>query len=541
MLSDITSYWDKPGSKIRIIGLAGVGKTYGLAEVIAWANLIKGVKLDDITFISFTKAAIEEIKNKLRMVCNSDDRFIEKIDPHRRKNPLGTANISTLHSWCWHNIVKDKIQGDKKRNVFYSIEQYAREMRMNAEAMEDLSSLRSHGKITDDMKDPFSTERDLAHYLLKKADRYDYVDVIDIAAQSEPSKYQIQLLIVDESQDLTEKQWLIINKHLMSRSDMTLLAGDVSQSIYLWNGARPDIWMGTPVDHEIIMRHTRRIPASIIPLANAFIKNEDLKLHLHPENKGIGSVRLWSKERAIQFLMQKSENPSGDVLVLSLSNGNLRRIGVDLISEGVLFSFMAGDSFKSLVTEDDWAALKFYSMLKLNDLDHEEYIRDIGRMLRRSRHYFDIWRRFTGSEDKHDSARFNREFGEIKVHVRNTLVPLLTPIDDQSFFNSCFADHTTGEFGNKFYAMRDYYLQCYRGGYEEPRIKLSTVHRAKGLECETVILFMDKDKIWQEREKMKLYLNAICRAREHLVIAGPYEILMHDLLRVQYPLEWQEE
>jgi hypothetical protein len=541
MLPEITPYWDKPGSKIRIVGLAGVGKTYGLGEVIAWANLMRGVKLEDITFISFTKAATEEMKNKLRVICHSNSAYLEKVDDHRRKNPLGTANIKTLHSWCWHNVVKDKIQGDKRRNVFYSVEQYARDAALSTEAMEDLSTRRSLGKITDDMENPYSTERDLVEYLQKKDDRYDYVDVIDIAAKSDPSDYRIRLLVVDEAQDLTEKQWQILEKHLISRSDLSLLAGDISQSIYLWNGARPDIWTSMKVDAEIIMRETRRIPATIVPLANAFIKNEDLKIRVHPANKGVGTVRLWSRERAIQFLKEKSDDPSGDVLVLSLSNGNLRRLGLDLIDEGVLFSFMAGDTFKSLVTEDDWAALRFYSMLKLDDLDHEEYVRDIGRMLRRSRRYFEIWRRFTGSEDKHDSARFNREFGDIKVHLRNTLIPLLTPVTDQLFFDSCFADYGSGEFGSKFYQMQDYYLQCYRGGYEEPRIKLSTVHRAKGLECETVILFMDKDKLWKEREKMKLYLNAVCRAREHLVIAGPYEILMHDLLRVQYPLEWQEE
>jgi hypothetical protein len=44
-----------------------------------------------------------------------------------------------------------------------------------------------------------------------------------------------------------------------------------------------------------------------------------------------------------------------------------------------------------------------------------------------------------------------------------------------------------------------------------------------------------------EREKMKLYLNAVCRSRRHLIICGPYEILMHDLLKVRYPAEWTDE
>lgn len=529
LIDTIQRFWGSQGT-IRIVGLAGSGKTYSLAEAMLWAHTEKGVPLNRIVFVSFTRAAIQEVKSKLKEI-----RKNYTLD--NRTTSFGTAQIMTLHSWCWQNLFKNK-KTEEEPTEFYSVEQFASEIGLEERTANNLSRLLSAAliyseeefeKFCDTFDNPMKMISLAEEYNKRKGKKIDYNDILRIPSENNVSSLteKIDLLLIDEAQDLTEIQWNLVLTYLYPRSKITVLAGDLTQSIYLWNGATPEVWLGAEVQHEIVMNETRRIPADLLPLINALISDESKRIVPHPSDTKKGKLKLWPKEEfAYSYLQEKSEK-NEDVLVLTLTNSYMREISEKLIEHGILFS--AGDwgsksGFSPCISNDDWQALKLYYHLVNKDLDIEKSHREISTMLRPSKTYRKLWRDRIGINNARNGLGSQRWYNEnygAQMMMLSSLADALGLTPD-GFFEDCFARKRDDiiQLTRKYFEIDKYFEKCYQGPYIEPKIRLSTIHGAKGLECDKVVLFMVQDRRWTEEERLKLYLNAMCRSSGELVITG---------------------
>jgi superfamily I DNA/RNA helicase len=212
-----------------------------------------------------------------------------------------------------------------------------------------------------------------------------------------------------------------------------------------------------------------------------------------------------------------------------------------MIQSGILFSrsdSYGKDGFGQIITKDDWLALKLYYSLLNDEPDTEKTHADVSRMLRRSKRFTKKWRKVIGvveglgGRGEGSQRQYNERHGNDKITLVDLTAQIeLTPGD---FFDDCFAQKRGDDlFMNKrYYSMHEYYDRCYQGPYMEPKIKLSTVHGAKGLESDCVILFVFGDRRWDIDERLKLYLNAMCRSSGELIITGEYSRLFYDILGV---------
>lgn len=83
---------------------------------------------------------------------------------------------------------------------------------------------------------------------------------------------------------------------------------------------------------------------------------------------------------------------------------------------------------------------------------------------------------------------------------------------------------------------KEYIKECFKKGYnllENPKIKISTIHSAKGGEADNIILFLDVsatvyDNIESEDEK-KVWYVAITRAKKKLFIVNPQSLRYYNL------------
>jgi hypothetical protein len=143
-----------------------------------------------------------------------------------------------------------------------------------------------------------------------------------------------------------------------------------------------------------------------------------------------------------------------------------------------------------------------------------------------------------GGRGEGSTRWFNERHGH-EIITLEELAPLigLTPGE---FFDDCFAVHKGEDlfYTKRYFSMDEYYHRCYQGPYIEPKIKLSTVHGAKGLESPCVVLFVYPDKRWPDEERLKLYLNAICRSSGEIIITGETDLLIGGLLGIAPPDEW---
>jgi superfamily I DNA/RNA helicase len=389
LIDAINKHWDEPQSVIRVVGLAGVGKTYALAEAMSYVHNTKGTPLTRIAFVSFTRAAIQEIRHKLKAILKKANSA--RISPGRSSS-FATAQISTIHSWCWQHLLQDSKEYIKSVG-FYSPEQYGMERGLDEELSKSMSryfslkALGQHEEAESKMLEHLKAGALMYHieeYATQKGERIDYNDVLAMALQAEAYDKPIDLLLVDESQDLTEMQWDIILKHLYPNARVTVVAGDLTQSIYLWNGAVPDLWMGSTVDTEIFMDESRRIPTDLLPLVNSCIPDEQYWIRTHPSNRNTGRIRVSSELEVLEYLHEKSLK-NEEALVLTLSNFFVRMISNIFIQNGILFSrsdSYGREGFSQIITLQDWSALKLYGAMMQGDLSMEFFKADVGRMLR---------------------------------------------------------------------------------------------------------------------------------------------------------------
>lgn len=255
-----------------IIGPPGTGKTTACLNIVNDA-LQRGTPPDRIGFVSFTKKAAEEAKQR---AC---ERF--------KLAPKAFPYFRTLHSIAFkelglsrNEVMQDKdykrigdALGYRFRNIHtnpavdgfgahdelgdkcFHIEQLARvgcrplHEQWQLLALQDCPwlAVRQFGATLEQYK----RERGL----------FDFADMIDECHTELP----IELLIVDEAQDLTPQQFSFVAR-IAAQVPQVYFAGDDMQAIYNWAGADVKQFMGIAASRRVLP-HSYRLPHAVHAVA----------------------------------------------------------------------------------------------------------------------------------------------------------------------------------------------------------------------------------------------------------------------------------
>lgn len=191
---------------------AGTGKTHFISSFIAEQN-----STINIVVLTHTNAAVNELKNRITQ---------------------NNVNIYTIHSFCYQ-IVK-KIYNYHILNQNYSTSEY--------------------------------DEISYTKYKLRN-NMIDYNDIIDIASLDDLIDLNIDILIIDEAQDTSYKQWQIIKKIYTQNNIELIILGDEKQLIYTFNGSSIDIYRAIKEYfsfQEIIFTHSYRHCQAIVDYINQY-------------------------------------------------------------------------------------------------------------------------------------------------------------------------------------------------------------------------------------------------------------------------------
>jgi DNA helicase-2/ATP-dependent DNA helicase PcrA len=82
-----------PSRRLLIIAGAGSGKTMVMSRRVAWWNAVEHVPKENIVAFTFTDAAAEELKFRVRA-------DIERITPPNEDATLGGMYVGTIHGFC---------------------------------------------------------------------------------------------------------------------------------------------------------------------------------------------------------------------------------------------------------------------------------------------------------------------------------------------------------------------------------------------------------------------------------------------------------
>ena len=357
--------------------------------------------------------------------------------------------------------------------------------------MRDIS-LEQQWHEVDDAVGWFELERFARGLQLFKEDRLlvDYTDMLQ-KFLVEGDVPQLDVMFVDEAQDLSPLQWAVVRK-LAERAKKIYVAGDDDQAIYKWAGADVDYLIKNS-KNAMVLKQSYRVPSSVHEIAKKCIGQVRSRIYKEwTPRKDEGQVR-W--EPTIELVNMEE----GDWLVLARTNYLLEDVDEYCRNEGWFFEVKGRPSIseakvravihwerlskgQSVSLTECANILKFIKVDKPKKLD----LLDSNLIMQ----YQDLKSHFSDLPDGHWYDVFDlfspKEISYIRAMLRR---------------------------GEKITKL--------------PRIRLSTIHAAKGGEATNVVLLTDITarvyKNYQENpdDENRVFYVGVTRTKENLFLIEP--------------------
>lgn len=436
-----------------ILGGPGTGKTTRLLNLMEEA-LDRGTPPGRIAFCAFTNAAADEARTR---ACK---RFglSEKELPFFRTlhslafRELGMARSDVVgpeHLQEISRVTGELMTGDtapegpaagRNADPMLTVDHYARTTRRT---LRDAWSDHGGGlewfrlKRFADAYAGYKTDRDLL----------DFTDMLTSYADSNLPPVPVDLAIVDEVQDLSLAQHAVAGR-AFAACNSVYYAGDDDQSVHRWAGAAEDYMHALPFAREILPV-SHRLPSEIFDLAQSVVRMIGRRFAKNQTAAKSGGVVEWISQ------LDEVDLSTGKWLLLARTRAQLEPLAELARRQGCLYTVKG----KSSVRPEHLRAIRawedFRAGRRVEGADALYALRSAGLPTNR----VDDGRTYTSAELSVDSS----------VIWHDALIRI--PLDD-----------------------REYYLTCMRRGdrlTETPRLRIETIHGAKGMEAERVLLTTD--------------------------------------------------
>ena len=457
--------------RYKVIGPPGTGKTRRLLnEVHKYVK--NGTPLNKIGYFAFTRKAAREARDRYLDVnthlTKKDIKYFQTLHSLafnclglKEENVMQDLNYKAIGEKCGIQVKYAAYEANSWNGIFSSSSEYltlinlARSKQITA--LEQFDRNEHLGKVERQKIDAIAKE--IKDYK-KVYGLIDYHDMLENFLEKGKSP-KFDVIFVDEAQDLSKIQWSIIEK-LEKDNDMDIwVAGDDDQAIFGWAGADVDSFINWKAE-PIPLTQSERVPSQIQSKALGIIhrveQNRITKDYLPKKEKG----EIYQRYKLSEIDLSK-----GDWLILTRTNPLLKPIPAFLKRKGFFFETADGKSMGKALFEDvqNW-----------NRLKKGETLPEIQETRVRER-------------IKEKKLTINEEWYEAFTNVTDTkkeyLRAMLMNGEDLS---------------------------------EEPRIKVSTIHGAKGGEATNVVLFLNqtsntikaskKSKAKQDEEYRVWYVGA---------------------------------
>jgi superfamily I DNA/RNA helicase len=476
----------------KIYGPPGTGKTTRLINYVK--TLVKfGTPINKIGYFAFTKKAAEE----------AIDRMLEAFPKYSQKD---LKYFRTLHSLAFtelgmkkSNVMQDEHYEDIGRKLGIEVTVYSNgdEKTGFVDSDSEYFNIINAARIKENtIEEEYNTDmysEDIDKHQLKilkdEVDNYKQayglVDFTDMIEKFNVSKLcpKYDVVFIDEAQDLSPIQWRMYDI-LKKNSKHIILAGDDDQAIYGWAGADVKRFQDEPAK-DIILPQSYRIPEKVQEIASCI-------LNRIPDDRRI--KKKWSarpEQGYVEYITSIEDIPldSGDWLILARTNYRLKNLVPQLKERGLYFEIKNRKSYRT----------RLYRSIQ------------------------DYTRWTNGAKLSLSECRDLFEFLELDKELK-----------DERMYD-------LKEFG---YSFTDDWYQVFKSDPEEclyiremirneeklsqdPRIKLSTIHAAKGGEATNVLIILDNTKKIREAieknqdkydEEQRVWYVGVTRTKQNLYI-----------------------
>ena len=485
----------------KVFGPPGSGKTTYLLNVVD-RELESGVSSGRIGYFSFTRKAANEAR----------DRAMAKFPSLHPKTDF--PFFRTLHSLAYHVLAvkPDLIMQPENYREFAA--QAGIEIKINADDDTDLSKpdnpilneinlarirgvdLRQHYNDSGLDIEWFHfefVERTYRHYKRSK-DLLDFTDLLEMAVQDLALLPSLEVLIVDEAQDLSRLQWQMVEM-LASKAKRVFLAGDDDQAVFTWAGADVKSFLSFTGTIKVLDQ-SYRVPSTVHALANQIVSR------IRERQEKEWKPREFEGTVMTYYRFEDVPVDEGQWLIMASTNYLLNPVGEWLKAKGLLFDRSGVPSVGPTILK----AVISWERLRKGYAVFGEEIANIYR-------YLDSELVARG----HRSFKGDRNAPFILEFLQKDYGLLAAPIWHEALSKIA-------------HDKRDYLISVLRRGTklsDGGRIKLSTIHGAKGGEADNVLLLMDlstkfaKDFQKNGDDVHRLFYVGVTRAKQSLHLVLP--------------------
>jgi len=476
----------------KILGPPGTGKTTRLINYVK--TFVKlGTPIDKIGYFAFTTKAANEAVERM-------------LDYHTAFQRKDLKYFRTLHSLAFNRlgikkaqVMQDEHYEDIGRKLGIEVTVYSNGeektgfVDSDSEYFNIINAARIKNVSIEEEYNTAMYSEDIDKHFLKilkdEVDNYkqayglvDFTDMIEKFNVAELCpKYDV--IFVDEAQDLSPIQWKMYDI-LKKNSKHIILAGDDDQAIYGWAGADVQRFQDEEAKN-IILPQSYRVPQSVQHIADQILSRI-------PDDRRI--KKLWAprpESGTTNHITSIEDAPlyEGDWLILGRTNDKLFKLKPILKEMGIYFELKGRKSYKTRL----YTAIKNYTRWQKGELLSLSEVKDIlectGSNLKPTEEKMYDLTDLTFSKDVEWYDVFTQDYEEC-LYIRDML-------------------------NNKEKLSQD------------ARVKLSTIHAAKGGEATNVLLILDNTKKIREAtekssdkydEEQRVWYVGVTRTKQNLYI-----------------------
>ncbi|WP_254279774.1 UvrD-helicase domain-containing protein [Haloarcula marina] len=514
---------DSTTEVIRLFGGPGSGKTTALLDRVEGILEEDDVDFRDVLVVSYTRAAAAEIR----------DRLAERLDVSPRAL---RGNVCTMHAKAYELLnlsrgdvvgesdkeefcdqfgldYEDEYEGSRRRsarsttlgNKIIATSQWLQRTRRDVADWYDVpfkwddEEVRLPPEIDDNAQtgnkytptwptddDRVDVPNAIRGWRTYKGDNdvIGFADMLERVAQRSLLP-NVDYLIIDEFQDITTLQYDVYQewKPHMKR---VLIAGDDDQVVYAWQGADPDLLLEEDVTQDEILPNSYRLPSRILNVVNREVRHIEKRQEkdLNPRKEGgrVEAVQNPSMFNLVRNVKGTVEQSDETVMVLFRARYQMFQFIDEFIGDGIPFS--------CLTDQRMWTDRLTQYVNGVEAIENDESLslleaRRLADMLVDSAFgtgerddFFDALEDIEDDSVEDDIAEIEIEPDVVTDHV--PFAPDTASASDMLRKVTNFQERTVDA----------YFKGDYRG-MDPDRVRLGTIHSAKGREADHVFVATD--------------------------------------------------
>jgi superfamily I DNA/RNA helicase len=433
-------------ARYKVVGPPGTGKTRRLLNTVH--KYVKdGTRLDQIGYFAFTRKAAGEARDRFlaqnQHLDKKDVKYFQTLHSLafnnlslKEENVMQEGNYKSIGESAGIQIKYAAYETNNFNGIFSSDSEYLSLInlaRVKQIPVEDQFDLNEHLTWIERSK-LLAIDTEIKNYK-KTYGLIDFTDMLEkFLKQHRDEIPKFKVIFVDEAQDLSLIQWSIIEKLEKDTGCDVWVAGDDDQAIFGWAGADVDSFIYWK-SREILLNKSERVPSIVqqkaLGIINRIYYNRIQKDYLPKAEAG----NIFER-----YKLSDIDLTEGDWLILTRTKALLKPIAPYLKRKGLFFSTAQGNSIGKSLYED---------ILSWDKLKRGEPIGEVQEQR--------IKERVSGDKDL--TKEWYEAFNTGSLSQKEYMKAMLTNKENLS---------------------------------KDPRIKISTIHGAKGGEATNVVLFLDQ-------------------------------------------------